>query len=615
MNDSRFGIIKIGDIIPSKTNPRKRFGLTAMDELAASIKANGLGQPILVRPLPDTKDRKNVVEIVAGERRYRACKLAGLTEIPALVRMMTDVQALEFQVVENLQREDVHPIEEAEGYQHLMQPPHKYTADEIAAKVGMSRAYIYNRIKLISLPPDARTAFYDGKISASIAERIARIPVPSLQAQATQEIIKNGGQHDPMSFRAAVEHIQNRYMLSLDDAPFPVFSIKLIPAAGSCEACSKRTGNQPDLFQDVKSKNVCTDPDCFESKRKAHAADTLNAAQKKGLPVHNITDGAFDKLRNDNSKVSVHSRMSNFDRLADDKHQWKRLDEMLPENSRPAVVAFVKNNDGGATPYYEKPAMQSALEKAGICRTVEAHAALNKAKQTSAPADKKKISEKEAKAKAELKARQHRAKLESKYRLALYKQIRASLLKSDTGNLALRHATKLAMDDFCLGDDLKPLYAFDSRDGKKAAKFIDTASPSEIAVFLLDMTIDNALNVYEHELEKNLHNNEDGYLALIDMAKSIGIDAKAMHAELVPEPKPDPKPDPKPAAPKVQSKTAKPKPADKAKPASKTAAKPANGKVDAKTPTAVPDAAKPVLKQAALLNPTAAWPFPTGSRK
>ena len=157
-------------LAPSPTNPRKHFA--ELEGLAESIKAQGVMQPILIRPWPDDnptpegRDRRPAYEIVAGERRYRASLLAGLDTIPTLVRPLTTRQVLEAQIVENLQRRDVTELEEAEGYQ-LMMRDHGYSADELADKVGKSRAYIYARLKLTALCAEARQFYRDGKLDAS----------------------------------------------------------------------------------------------------------------------------------------------------------------------------------------------------------------------------------------------------------------------------------------------------------------------------------------------------------------------------------------------------------------------------------------------------------------
>lgn len=285
--------LRLDAIVASKTNPRKHFDKTALQELAESIAKHGVLQAILVRP--NGADGK--FELVAGERRLRAAKAAGLAEIPVMIRELADAEVLEIQVVENLQRSDLHPIEEAEGYEALLKCHHqdgtKYTVDDIAAKVGKSRSYVYSRLKYADLGKEAREAFFDGKLNESTALYVARIPVPALQKKAAQEIAKGWG-GNPMSARDAAEHIRRNYMLQLDRAPFPTGDAELLKGVPTCTACPKRTGNQPELFGDVKSADVCTDPDCFDAKRGAQVVRLTKVAKEKGQEV--IAGAAAKKL-------------------------------------------------------------------------------------------------------------------------------------------------------------------------------------------------------------------------------------------------------------------------------------------------------------------------------
>lgn len=259
-------MIALASIIVSKTNPRKTFDPAKLEELTDSVKLKGVLQPILVRPAP-----KGGFEIVAGERRFKAAKAAGLVEIPVTVRVLTDAEALELQVIENNQREDLHPLEEAEGFEALMKCEHPdgtpYTVNDIATKVGKSKAYVYQKLKLCACSKDVRKAFYDGKIDFSKALLLARIHGDDLQRQALNEITEETPYYGQMTFRRAQQHVQARYMLALDKAPFSTTDEKLVPKAGACTTCPKRTGNAPELFADVKSGDVCTDPECFQSKR------------------------------------------------------------------------------------------------------------------------------------------------------------------------------------------------------------------------------------------------------------------------------------------------------------------------------------------------------------
>ncbi|MBP7639213.1 MAG: ParB/RepB/Spo0J family partition protein [Thauera sp.] len=288
---SPYAEVALDALAPSPTNPRKTFA--DLEDLAASIREQGVMQPILTRlwpdhyPTPEGRDSRPLYEIVAGERRYRASLLAGLATIPALVRPLTTRQVLEAQIVENLQRRDVTELEEAEGYQ-LMMRDHGYSADDLADKVGKSRAYIYARLKLTALCLEARQFYRDGKLDASRALLIARIPVPALQVQAAKEIIREGHFEGPMSARQAAAHIQHRYMLDLAKAPFGRDAHYVITVEASlagkgplglvtCVECPKRTGNDPEAYPGIHP-DVCTDPNCYADKRAAHLAQAAARA-------------------------------------------------------------------------------------------------------------------------------------------------------------------------------------------------------------------------------------------------------------------------------------------------------------------------------------------------
>ena len=166
--------IPLRSIQESKTNPRRQFDEAKLAELAGNIRQHGVLQPILVRPLPDGEPSQ--FELVAGARRYRASKLAGRETIPASVRELTDTQCLELQLIENLQRTDVHELDEARGYAALMQlQPDGYTVETLAEKIGRSEKYVYARLRLLQLIDEAQEAFYPGRLTVAHAFEIARL--------------------------------------------------------------------------------------------------------------------------------------------------------------------------------------------------------------------------------------------------------------------------------------------------------------------------------------------------------------------------------------------------------------------------------------------------------
>jgi len=358
--------LRLDDLIASPSNPRKRIDDAYIAELADSIKHHGLIQPITVRPLsldglfafnkranPD--DPRPTYEIVVGECRWRAAKLAGLTDITAFCRDLDDKQVLEIQVVENLQRRDVHPIEEAEGYQALMRR-HGYTADQIAAKIGKSRSYVYGRLKFADLCRDARDAFYEGRLDASTALLVARIPGETLQKKATKEITC-GYDNQPLSFRNAKSHIHYRYTLSLKQATFSPGDATLLPAAGNCTDCPKRSGNCRDLFNDIDDADVCTDPDCFEAKRLARRDRLIANAEKRKIPVF-LGNDARVALNGDKEYVSL-------DADVEDDAQGRTYRQILGDTVKPEALIEFPYGQRDLGECAEMSTLEAALRKAG----------------------------------------------------------------------------------------------------------------------------------------------------------------------------------------------------------------------------------------------------------
>lgn len=171
---STFEEIPIDHVYESKHNPRQHFDEAALHELADSVKTVGILTPLIVRPRI-IKGHENGVEIAAGHRRYRAAKLAELATLPCRVMELDDQTFMEILTVENLQREDVHALDEAKGYKALMAAPYKMDVARIAAKVGRSETYIYDRLKLLGLTKEAQAFFWDGKIEAGHAILLARL--------------------------------------------------------------------------------------------------------------------------------------------------------------------------------------------------------------------------------------------------------------------------------------------------------------------------------------------------------------------------------------------------------------------------------------------------------
>ena len=174
-------LVKITKVEPNREQPRKNFDEDALQELADSIKQFGLLQPILVQ------DRKDYYEIIAGERRWRAAKLAGLKEVPVIIRNYTEQEIVEISLIENIQREDLNPIEEAQAYKRLLTEFH-LTQDEVAERVSKSRAAVTNSIRLLKLNEDVQRMVVDEMISTGHARALLAVENPEEQYNLAQRI-------------------------------------------------------------------------------------------------------------------------------------------------------------------------------------------------------------------------------------------------------------------------------------------------------------------------------------------------------------------------------------------------------------------------------------------
>jgi len=176
--------IPLAQISPNPDQPRKQFNQQELEELADSIKEKGVLNPILLR---NVKDKTHLYEIVGGERRYRAAQLAGLSEIPAIVKNLDDKNAMEIALIDNVQRENLNPIEEAAGYEDLMSKC-QYTLSDVSKLIGKSESYIRNLMRINSLPESVKDLVRSGELSASHARTIAVSDNPE---QMAHDIINN----------------------------------------------------------------------------------------------------------------------------------------------------------------------------------------------------------------------------------------------------------------------------------------------------------------------------------------------------------------------------------------------------------------------------------------
>jgi ParB family chromosome partitioning protein len=312
-NATEYRNVSLSLLSESKTNPRRIFEDAALKELASTIRTQGVLSPLLVRPVTE-----NGFEIVFGARRYRAAQLAEQDTVPVRIRQMTDAEVIEAQLIENLQRRDVHPMEEAQGFRALLdlEEP-KYSIEQIGAKTGKSPAYVSGRLKLTELVPAVVDAFYKDDIGVGHALLLAKLQ-PTQQEQALPHCFREdwSGASKNRNILLPIRNLQfwieQNVMLILKDAPFNKRDVQLVPAAGSCADCPKRTGHNKLLFSDLGKQDACSDPACYQSKVSAHVAQAIAAkpqlvqistaygTQKEGSPV--IPRNKYTEVRKPTSK-------------------------------------------------------------------------------------------------------------------------------------------------------------------------------------------------------------------------------------------------------------------------------------------------------------------------
>jgi len=325
INATEYRELPLALLNESKTNPRRVFDEVSLRELAASIRSQGVLSPLLVRPLTE-----NGFEIVAGARRYRAAQMAESATVPVRIVHLSDAEMIEAQLVENLIRTEIHPMEEAEGFARLLalEEP-KYSIEQIAARVGKQPSFVASRMKLIDLVPVAVDAFYANEIGVGHALLLAKLPA-DLQQQALSACFKevyNGSQNAArilLPVRNLQFWIETNVLLVLKDAPFDKRDAQLVPTAGSCADCAKRTGHNKLLFGDDLGKHgdQCVDPKCYQAKLSAHVAKTVASkpelvqistaygTQREGSPV--LPRNKYTAIRDDKPKSNDEAKRPEF---------------------------------------------------------------------------------------------------------------------------------------------------------------------------------------------------------------------------------------------------------------------------------------------------------------
>lgn len=346
------------------TNPRREQSAQAFRELVESVIKVGVLQPILVRPFHEVFPGQPRYEVVCGHRRLAAAREAGLETIPAILRDLTDDEAAQIALIENLQREDLTPIDEATGYQALLD--RGMTVSEIASGVHRAPATIYGRLQLLNLPEAAVEALRDGTLGVAIATEIGKLPSEQHRKLATKRIL-DGDEFDdrPFTFLEAKRLIRDEFMLDLTAAPFSPSDSDLLPDVGACTHCPHRTGNSTDLFGDIvaegeKGADVCVNPPCFENKKKAQAERDLDAARLRGLRI--LSDKERKGLFLDGScRMRWNSKYVNPSEMCEKDPKRRTWERLLGADGPEPVVAI--DGTGAVRLLIARGAAQKALEE------------------------------------------------------------------------------------------------------------------------------------------------------------------------------------------------------------------------------------------------------------
>jgi ParB/RepB/Spo0J family partition protein len=352
--------IPLTHLSESPTNPRKYYDEAALQELAASIVERGVLQPILVRPQADDH-----YEIVAGHRRTRAAALAGKVEIEAVVRELSDEEVFEIQLIENLQREDLTPLEEGESYAAL--DAAGLSVKEIATRVSKKPKDIASRIALARLADPVKALLGKGTLPLEHAELLARIPDHDYQVHALGRMFTEdwaGPERQkrikvPVALAVAKSIIQSAYMLALSSAPFDPEDAALSPL-GKCSTCIYRTGNNRDLFGDIKGKDICTNAADFEVKVQAF----LERKREDGYAVLLTPEEvrtAFPSPHNDHHLADGWIDLEQ--RCYQDAKQRTFAKLLTADQRRKATLVWFR---GRMRTLYRKEALVEALEERGI---------------------------------------------------------------------------------------------------------------------------------------------------------------------------------------------------------------------------------------------------------
>lgn len=537
MTTDTFARIPLDQLHESEVNDRQVYDEAALQSLADDIARQGVLEPLLVRPrIPKifAGDVEAAIgfEVVCGHRRLRASHLASVPDAPCVVRTMNDLEVKLAQFGENLQRENLNALEEAEGFRKLLED-HALGVDDIVARTGKSRSHVYGRLKLLTLNEKSRKAFLAGDMQIEIALLLARMPSEKLQLDALEKIqspaygyarngLTDGGKS---GYRATREFLLERYTTDLKGALFKLDDAGLVESAGACTACPKRSGCTPELFIDiVDSKenyrthgaNICTDPDCFAGKKKAQLKREQAALEAKGQVV--VAGGVARNAIGADGKVR-----GAYVALKDSEGQLAKARQNAQKDSKvvPPQVVTIQDPRTGKT---VKAVKVAELKAAGV-KVVEPKAAGGRSP-----------GQDEAARRHEEAALEKERSEATAANTRLFMAVRAEAAVRPMGVEELRLIALRVAGDALEGDDGdflcnvwglvgaggKPMSPWAARE--PFAKRLSNASPAQLTAYILDAIHAEGVEV------STWSNPDDKPAALLATAKRYGVDVKAIMA-------------------------------------------------------------------------------------
>src|SRR6202171_4174374 len=353
-------LIPLGNLAESPSNPRKHFDPAKLEELSRNIRELGILEPLLVRVHPNGNGTTH--QIICGHRRYRAARMAGLTEVPATVRDVSDDQIRLIQLAENAAREDLTAVEEAEAYAALVAEGMSLGA--IAETLGKKTRQVARRLPLAKLPKRVKDALSAGHIQVGHAELIGVIPDAKLQEAALGRFLFDANDSgDGKAILAAVplavakRIVEEEFMTALSLAVFDPENPELSPL-GICSKCPHLSGNNPDLFGEVKGKAVCTNPKDFQLKTDNHLKK-LREAGYTVLLSKNEVKRAFPHEHSD----QVAREFIDVDGICHEDPKRRRYEDLLGRSEKLKTVFAMKN--GRVRKLYPAKEIKNALVASG----------------------------------------------------------------------------------------------------------------------------------------------------------------------------------------------------------------------------------------------------------